>query len=356
MKLLRRGRGQGDLIECLNAGDGSWWVGRLYRDRRTIGSFPSNFVEVLPQGFRPTTRSVSPLPSRDSSGSKNVPIKSKTFRKPFEAYAKAPHYTSAKQPETFREPPQHHGSHDALAAVYSKPSVTELQHAPSPPRLKHDNTRVSSPAPHPSRTPSRLASQDRADSPPPPPPPHRHVNRQGSHDTRPQDVTRHGSTASYGQGHYSQEPSNLDHMASHLGRQPSYTPFDDRPYDYRPQTPRPVTPGRVSPAGSHMTPSPLREAMDGVMEQLDQLGGRPGQIESPEPQFDPWSPESFNMVSHRAAPRGVQESTRPLTSMGIANLDEGYETWSGQSSRGTSHHANHGGEHKSELPRLSSYT
>ncbi|PHH64958.1 hypothetical protein CDD81_3595 [Ophiocordyceps australis] len=342
---------EGDLIECLNAGDGSWWVGRLYRDRRTIGSFPSNFVEVLPQGFRPTARSVSPLPSRDSSASKNVPIKSKTFRKPFEAYAKAPHYTSAKQPETFREPPQHHRSHDALVAVYSKGSRNELSHAPSPPRLNHDDSGVSSP----SRRPSRLASQDDADSPPPPPPPHRHVGRQGSHDMRPPDVSRHGSTASYGQGHYSQESSDADQMASHVSRQPSYTAFDDRPYEYRPQTPRPVTPGRLSPAGSHMTPSPLREAMDGVMEQLDQLGGRPGQNESPEGQFDPWSPESFNMVSSRATARGAAETSRPLTSMGIANLDEGYETWSGQSSRGTSHHAKQRSEQVSELPRLSNY-
>ncbi|KAL2888672.1 variant sh3 domain-containing protein [Ceratocystis lukuohia] len=92
---------EGDLIECLNAGDGSWWTGRLYRDRRTVGSFPSNFVEVLPESFRPMTRSVSPLPAN------NTPVpgatgtsKNKSFRKPFEAYAKAPHYTTAKQPVT----------------------------------------------------------------------------------------------------------------------------------------------------------------------------------------------------------------------------------------------------------------
>lgn len=80
---------EGDLIECLNAGDGSWWVGRLYRDRRTVGSFPSNFVEVLPDEFRPTTRSVSPLPGSNTPSPKNMPGKSKTFRKPFEAYAKS---------------------------------------------------------------------------------------------------------------------------------------------------------------------------------------------------------------------------------------------------------------------------
>ncbi|PTD10074.1 hypothetical protein FCULG_00007978 [Fusarium culmorum] len=94
---------EGDLIECLNAGDGSWWVGRLYRDRRTVGSFPSNFVELLPSQFRPTTKSV---PTPASNNQSSAPSKSRTFRKPFEAYAKAPHYTSAKQPEVFKETPK----------------------------------------------------------------------------------------------------------------------------------------------------------------------------------------------------------------------------------------------------------
>ncbi|KAJ9143861.1 hypothetical protein NKR23_g6359 [Pleurostoma richardsiae] len=97
---------EGDLIECLNAGDGSWWTGRLRRDKRMVGLFPSNFVEVLPEGFRPVSRSTSPLPGSNTPSPKNTPQKSKTFRKPFEAYAKAPHYTTAKQPETYRESPR----------------------------------------------------------------------------------------------------------------------------------------------------------------------------------------------------------------------------------------------------------
>ena len=36
---------QGDLIECLNAGDGQWWFGRLKRNK-TIGLFPCNYVEL----------------------------------------------------------------------------------------------------------------------------------------------------------------------------------------------------------------------------------------------------------------------------------------------------------------------
>lgn len=94
---------EGDLIECLNAGDGSWWTGRLFRDRRAVGLFPSNFVEVLPENFRPTTRATSPLPNSHSPSPVGTPQKSRTFRKPFEAYAKAPHYTTAKVPETWKD-------------------------------------------------------------------------------------------------------------------------------------------------------------------------------------------------------------------------------------------------------------
>ncbi|EGX52711.1 hypothetical protein AOL_s00007g494 [Orbilia oligospora ATCC 24927] len=51
---------EGDLIECLNAGDGAWWMGRLKRDRRQIGLFPSNFVELVTDN-RPVTPVASPV-------------------------------------------------------------------------------------------------------------------------------------------------------------------------------------------------------------------------------------------------------------------------------------------------------
>ncbi|PYH96133.1 SH3 domain protein [Aspergillus ellipticus CBS 707.79] len=84
---------EGDLIECLNAGDGQWWMGRLRRDRRMMGLFPSNFVEVLSQDFVPVTRSTSPLIQQGSSPITNptsAPKKQKTvFRKPFQAHKEA---------------------------------------------------------------------------------------------------------------------------------------------------------------------------------------------------------------------------------------------------------------------------
>ncbi|KAI2926583.1 hypothetical protein CBS147321_7194 [Aspergillus niger] len=84
---------EGDLIECLNAGDGQWWMGRLRRDRRMMGLFPSNFVEVLREDFVPVQRSTSPMLPPASSPITNptsAPKKQKTvFRKPFQAHKEA---------------------------------------------------------------------------------------------------------------------------------------------------------------------------------------------------------------------------------------------------------------------------
>ncbi|KAF5977530.1 SH3-domain-containing protein [Fusarium coicis] len=417
---------EGDLIECLNAGDGSWWVGRLYRDRRTVGSFPSNFVELLPSQFRPTTKSVpAPVPNAPPS---TAPTKSRTFRKPFEAYAKAPHYTSAKQPEIFKEtpkpkerqnsgasfapsthetergpspappqsynqrgpspaPPQAHDFRAPSPAPSPAPSHHYGSRAPSPAPMHNYHSRAPSPAPmqsyHHSRAPSPApphgydargpspappihqsygyasrgpspapsfhrqivpyrGGQDRSNSPPPPPPPpHRQMTRGGSNDLhrRSIDISRHGSNASFQPFSPSRQNSNNSYRPPQPPqptiRHGSRGSFDDR--SYMPYTPGRNSPVPPSPAGG-MTPSPLREAMDGVMEQLDVLGGglgRPGQAPSPEPPADPWSPESFDMLSHRST-RREQERSRPKTSMGIAQ-DEGYETYSGESSQEVSY-------------------
>ncbi|KAF9883966.1 cytokinesis protein 3 [Aspergillus nanangensis] len=84
---------EGDLIECLNAGDGQWWMGRLRRDRRMVGLFPSNFVEVLGEDFVPMSRTASPMIQATASPITNptsAPKKQKTvFRKPFQAHREA---------------------------------------------------------------------------------------------------------------------------------------------------------------------------------------------------------------------------------------------------------------------------
>ncbi|KAJ5949008.1 hypothetical protein N7454_002315 [Penicillium verhagenii] len=84
---------EGDLIECLNAGDGQWWMGRLRRDKRAVGLFPSNFVELMSEDFVPISRDTSPMVQAASSPIHNptsAPKKAKTvFRKPFQAHKEA---------------------------------------------------------------------------------------------------------------------------------------------------------------------------------------------------------------------------------------------------------------------------
>ncbi|KAH6655272.1 hypothetical protein BKA67DRAFT_516154 [Truncatella angustata] len=129
---------EGDLIECLNAGDGSWWTGRLRRNK-TVGIFPSNFVEVLPESFRPVSRSTSPLTNSNTPSPTSTAIqkaKSKPFRKPFEAYAKAPHYTTAKQPEVYKDMPERKNSHNSI----------QQQHETRPQRANSDISLMQQPS------------------------------------------------------------------------------------------------------------------------------------------------------------------------------------------------------------------
>lgn len=104
-----------------------------------------------------------------------------------------------------------------------------------------------------------------------------------------------------------------------------------------------------------MTPSPLREAMDGVMEQLDALGMPAENAEnadSPAQPIDPWSPECFDMVSRQSRKR--TQAPRPHTAVGFPHADEGYETYSGESSQDPSYHNGQRGKDQ-PLPELSNY-
>ncbi|KAG6034504.1 hypothetical protein E4U40_003789 [Claviceps sp. LM458 group G5] len=373
---------EGDLIECLNAGDGSWWVGRLYRDRRTVGSFPSNFVEVLPEEFRPMTRSVSPLPSSKTSSPNNIPAKSKTFRKPFEAYAKAPHYTTAKTPTSYRHPPVEAAvsasapntplkrgqqrQKDRAANSHSHRSVHEsIGRVPSPPLVHGYGSRAPSPAASLTYTMDhRRSLSDVDNAPPPAPPPHRHMASSSL------DMSRQPSNASfrpYTPTVIARQKSNASFQPAHqIPRQSSYT-TDDEHHDYHHELDHPRTPIDRSPQqGSadelHMTPSPLREAMDSVMEQLDQLdglgsswGGEQFQEHQPDTKItDPWAPESFDIVAQQSR-RKEPHRARPLTSMGLPMHDEGYETWSGGSSSQEASYQSGRREREQELPALSNY-
>lgn len=378
---------EGDLIECLNAGDGSWWVGRLFRDRRTVGSFPSNFVQVLPEDFRPaTTKSVSPLPPTIAP----TGAKAKPFRRPFEAYAKAPHYTSAKTPITFKDSPAAKEKPvKANPVSRTKSAAAPAAHSPSPPPNRGYAGRSMSPNPQADYdydTPSpsgsfryrentydseqyeHRESLERSDSPPPPPPPHKHVQRLAAENgyNSPHNVSRQGSNSGYNAHHtMPRQSSNGSFQESHnMSRQASHASYREGSYDddygnY--ETPQRANGYSASP--SQMTPSPLREAMDGVMEQLDQLEGLGGGQRSPTPEeeleeeADPWAPESFDMVDHspsRGKSRHYQNgSNRPKTASAVPSSDEGYETWSGDSSQTTSYRQD--SQESQGLPQLSNY-
>jgi hypothetical protein len=375
-----------------------------------VGVFPSNFVEVLPDSFRPTSRSTSPLPPSNTPSPNNTPQKTKTFRKPFEAYAKAPHYTTAKQPEVIR-PTSQMRSRENSGNSFANSLHENIDPVPTPPQTHGYGSRAVSPAPSFQYKPYR-PGVERGESPPPPaPPPHRHVarndsggsfdnhsnlSRHGSHTSYNDQnaISRHGSHASYDNRndmtrhahHVSYDSRNdLSRHGSHASfenhvnvsrngshasydnrnvaphhqssasfsnhaplRQGSFNSYDNRQDEYL--TPRKPSPCPPSPAGSHMTPSPLREAMDGVIEQLDALG-MSREPESPKAPLDPWSPECFDMVTHRARKKAPQ---RPLTSMGIPHQDEGYETWSGESSQNPSFQNGYR-EEPHQLPQLSNY-
>ncbi|OAF62174.1 cytokinesis protein 3 [Pseudogymnoascus destructans] len=143
---------EGDLIECLNAGDGSWWMGRLRRDKRVMGLFPSNFVQVLDDSFQPASRATSPMPDRSPSPNPYNPqapkaAKEKPFRKPFQAYA-APDLAAQKRAELKKQ--------ESISIAKPKPSPSKSIHGrigyvPSPKQIGGYGARASPQNPQPTQ-------------------------------------------------------------------------------------------------------------------------------------------------------------------------------------------------------------
>ena len=184
---------EGDLIECLNAGDGSWWTGRLRRDPRMVGSFPSNFVQVLDESFRPPSRCPSPIPPREPAP--NPAQKTKSVRKPFQSYrlAASPNpETSARDAKGDQNGNMHSPSgsmrrpfssmsrkHEAASSHLSqRRPVSQLSSPVAPYRsagasspLPPSLSRPVSPSinPYSSRAPSPQAFMSQGSPPPPPP-------------------------------------------------------------------------------------------------------------------------------------------------------------------------------------------
>ena len=250
---------EGDLIECLNAGDGSWWMGRLRRDKRMMGLFPSNFVVVLEDNFVPISRCVSPMPEMEKSDSVNKQQEKKeraAKRKPFQGYktAQAPNTSTQPSPQKpVTQPAQ------SMYEASNPPSTVLWQQRP-----------VSR---GPSRSPSPMPHHEIGSSPPPPPPPH-----------------RSGFGGSFSRRTPSPQP-----------------PMLERPYGYHGRTP--------SPAPASMnghTPPMIRDAMDDVMSSLDDMTMVRRDSEQDAEPLNPWSPEAFDNFHQQQRP-----PARPLTSLGL---------------------------------------
>lgn len=321
---------EGDLIECLNAGDGSWWMGRLRRDRRAMGLFPSNFVKLLDENFCPKGREASPLPELNPNVSKpkSSPQKSKTFRKPFQAYVElgsrntSPNTTvETKKPVgVYREPLPRSSRHSnsatktqndrSASSLPSSPSrqfsfaqtshspsrqISKLQHVSRPvsphiPSLY--NSRHSSPTPVPQRgTPHISNSEENLESSPPPPPP---------------------------------PPHRVAYTATSRAPSPSIFTNDRNAPSSRVPSPAPTTPTPYSPTTAGHTPSPLRDAMDDIMSSLDDMALHRQEHHPPREErkvVDPWSPEAFEELHIH---RKKSARRRPRSSLGIASSQRGY--------------------------------
>lgn len=346
---------EGDLIECLNAGDGSWWMGRLRRDKRAVGLFPSNFVKVLDESFQPVSRVSSPMPASSPAGSlSKSPAKNKTFRKPFQSYAEtgppkptasptknenrslAPSPSPSRKSSALKSSsvsPSRHSSalKNSSASPSRQPSYLQTSGTPSrqsshldilKPKLQghheqnppahptqtkhlHQTPRLLSPSEHYSAVVARAHSpvppqhfrqvsppeslnyedngDDDAGSPPPPPPP----------------------------------PHRVAYNIPQPRATPSPTPSMNDRY---PTVSRGPSPAPISPGAHGYTPSPLRDAMDGVMSSLQDMAmRREEQTPSPElerPPLDPWSPEAFEELRKNPNSRADR---RPRSSLGIAS-------------------------------------
>ncbi|KAL4923748.1 putative SH3 domain protein (Cyk3) [Aspergillus undulatus] len=148
---------EGDLIECLNAGDGQWWMGRLRRDRRMMGLFPSNFVQLLEEDFVPVSRAISPMIPAAASPITNptsAPKKQKTvFRKPFQAHKEAlapsggSSYSTSPIGSTIPQTPPRDGSLSRRTKPSRTPTTAVKQQSSLSRSVSRPSSRAVSPRP-----------------------------------------------------------------------------------------------------------------------------------------------------------------------------------------------------------------
>ena len=327
---------EGDLIECLNAGDGSWWMGRLRRDKRAVGLFPSNFVKVLDENFQPVSRISSPMPPSSPSGSlSKSPQKAKTFRKPFQSYAETGPLKSTtnslNQSNSIKPSPSPSRQSSHLLSSSKTPS-RQPSHEKS---LSRQPSYLATPA-NPTRQasylqtsvrPSRQSSHDRQPSTIHPSTVHNHNSASRSQSPAPPQPFRSPLPSVVPNEDIEDDadspppPSPPPHRVAYSAPQHRTTPSPSPSMNNRyPTVSRGPSPGPVSPGPHGHTPSPLRDAMDDVMSSLQDMALRRNeQTPSPQqdrPSLDPWSSEAFEELQSNT---GTRERYRPRSSLGIAS-------------------------------------
>ena len=321
---------EGDVIECLNAGDGSWWTGRLYRDRRSIGCFPSNFVKLMPTDWAPYRKpslQTNNTPPSSISTAPATPSPSKTksvFRKPFTAYEKT---DGRGSPKATPSPPDSAPKKWKPMAPYTSMKTIDSHRAPTKSSPLKDTT-SSIPAPLPrgspyssqhqengrrhSHVPSAQHDTSRAPSPQPPRAQANHFTRAASpqpylsRNTTPQSQpswdTRIPSPAPFQQRAPSPQPNynrstspNPMQNRSSLYHRPSFNDYDGNQQRFsRAPSPRPS----FEPASSDESGIPFPSS-----HQVRRLASRepspvPFQEHEPESSPPPPPPAHRVMYSH----------------------------------------------------------
>ncbi|KJX93602.1 SH3 domain-containing protein cyk3 [Zymoseptoria brevis] len=387
---------EGDLIEALNAGDGQWWMGRLRRDPRAIGLFPSNFVKVLEESFQPAPNSRNPSISQSSpKNSVSTPRSKALFRKPFQAYEEfasresmeslrgkegAPDSDMEKKQKSKFRPYSSMKTAQAPTGTINKQGVAvplrdNGPRIPSPPPRGSASRRPRSPVPPMQRpspsaspTPTPMYSPQRSGQP-------QHMYQPSSpappRSRSPLPSTYHDGSAYPQMLSASPIPSpNPYHQQDHYSRAPSPAPFEyEGDMGSSPPPPPPPahrvayqpsrapslemeedrmdpgyaangrhTPIPPSPGGaSQMTPSPLRNAMNDVMSSLQDMSIVQQREHSPtraRAPADPWSPDTFDDIRSQS-----QAQHRTHSSTGFSS--HGSQQGRAQSSLGFAAHEQH---------------
>ncbi|KAF2673906.1 hypothetical protein BT63DRAFT_445793 [Microthyrium microscopicum] len=346
---------EGDLIECLNAGDGSWWTGRLRRDPRMVGVFPSNFVKVLDESYQPASRSPSPLPPAQTPA-KDKLQKSKTWRKPFQAYSEAPspnpeaaarevaiknggslvdrarngtqNGSGSRRPYSSmaRSNVERGGSRMGQNRPMSQVYEPTPRHQYSRSNLHSGRVSPAVPRPYSRGPPSPMPQYSRAPSP---------MGRPYSRGPSPA-MMHYGSRAPSPNPYMAQEaspppPPPPQHRYAN-SRAPSPNPMAQEAYGNAPRTPNPE---RGDRQGKN-TPSPFTSAFNDIMDTFQDMtlagAQEPAQPEQHQdfPQGSIWGPDDYEKLYGADAQVGTRVR-RPHTSMATTQIDSGYHTVDGDS-------------------------